>query len=280
MTNNNRLKKKTSVILGTAGAFALLVIYLSPLYLMFSIAMKSKEEFSRNPFGLTFNIQWHNFVDAAKKMGFLSSGLSSLIIAVTSIFLILLFASLASYALGRRKTPLYSRLYLFFLAGLMIPFQLTMLPLYKLIKSLDLMGTYLGVILLYSASGLPVAVVVLTGFIRTLPRELDEAAMIDGASLFRVFWEIILPLIKAPLVTVLIFSLVGIWNDLLTPMLFLGSRNQTLVVNLYKFRGAFNVTDWTMIFAGSIMTMLPLLVTFLFCQKYFIKGMIAGAIKG
>lgn len=272
--------KRTVSVWGTIGATLLLILYLSPLYLMFSIAMKSKEDFSKNPFGLARRILWSNFVDAAKRMDFLSSGLNSLIVAIGSILLILLLAAMASYALGRRKTPLYSRLYVFFLAGIMIPFQLTMLPLYKLINGMSLMGTHLGVILLYTAGSIPVAIVVLTGFIRTLPKELDEAATIDGASLFSIFWRIILPLVKAPLVTVMIFSIVGIWNDLLTPMLFLGSKQQTLIVSLYKFRGAFYVTDWTMIFAGSIMTMLPLLVTFLFCQKYFIKGMITGAIKG
>lgn len=101
-----------------------------------------------------------------------------------------------------------------------------------------------------------------------------------AASPMYTFWHIILPLIKAPLVTVMIFSVVGIWNDLLTPLLFLGSKHETLIVKLYNFVGAFYVTDWTMMFAGSIVTLLPLLIVFLVSQRYFIKGMVQGAVKG
>lgn len=278
LLNSSKLNVKS--ILGTSGAWLLLIVYLSPLYLLFCIALKSKEEFAKDNFGLPSKIMWSNLLEAMKEMKYDATLMNSLIIAVGSIALILLFASLASYTLGRRQKKIYSRLYLFFLAGMMIPFQLTMLPLYKLIKSMGLMGNHLGVICLYVAGNLPIAIVILTGFIKTIPRELDEAATIDGASPMYIFWHIILPLIKAPLVTVMIFSVVGIWNDLLTPLLFLGSSHETLVVKLYNFVGAFYVTDWTMMFAGSIVTMLPLLIVFLLCQKHFIKGMVAGAVKG
>lgn len=266
--------------LKSLGAVLVLLVYLSPLYILFSIALKSKEEFSRNRFGLPLEIQWGNITEAMREMKFFSALSNSLIISVISILLILLFASLASYALGRRKAAVYSKLYIFFLAGMMIPFQLTMLPLYKLITSLGIMRTHWGVICIYTASYMPIAIVILTGFVKTIPGELDEAALIDGASPAYTFFHVILPLIKAPLVTVMIFCLVGIWNDLLTPLLFLGSNAQTLVVTLYNFVGAFYVTDWTMVFAGSIAAMLPLLVVFLACQKHFIKGMVAGAVKG
>jgi hypothetical protein len=109
---------------------------------------------------------------------------------------------------------------------------------------------------------------------------LDEAALIDGASPFRIFWEIILPLIRAPLVTVLIICLVSFWNDLPTPLLFLGSNHQTLIVGLYNFKSSRYTTDWTMTFAGAIITILPLLIVFLAAQKQFIKGMVSGAVKG
>ena len=269
-----------AAVLKTAGMALLLVVYLSPLYLLFSIALKSKEEFARNRFGLPAEIQWGNIAEAMEKMKFFPALCNSLFISVVSILLILLSASLASYTLGRRKGAVYSRLYLFFLAGMMIPFQLTMLPLYKLIHTLGIMRTHWSVICIYTAGFMPIAIVILTGFMKTIPGELDEAALIDGATPAYTFFHIILPLIKAPLTTVMIFCLVGIWNDLLTPLLFLGNSAQTLIVTLYNFVGAFYTTNWTMVFAGSIGAMLPLLVVFLACQKYFIKGMVAGAVKG
>ena len=277
---NVRNRGKAKSMGETVETACLVLIYLSPLYLLFCIALKSKDEFARNNFGWPRKIIWSNLRDAMEQMDYSRALLNSVIIAGCSIALILLFASMASYALGRRKEKIYNNLYMFFLAGMMIPFQLTMLPLYKLINKMRLMGTYWGVVFLYVASYLPVAIVILTGFIKEIPTELDEAAIIDGSSLMYTFWHIIIPLIRAPLVTVLIFSVVGIWNDLLTPLLFLGSKHQTLIVKLYNFIGAFYVTEWTMMFAGSIMTMLPLLVVFLISQKYFIEGMVTGAVKG
>jgi raffinose/stachyose/melibiose transport system permease protein len=273
-------KQKVSRNIITILTACLLIIYLSPLYLLFTIALKTNEDFSKNNFGLPKHIMWQNLIDAMKDMDYFKSFLSSLVIAVGAIFLILILASMASYALARRSKRIYSFLYIFFLSGMMIPFQLTMLPLYKFINTIHLMGTHLGVILLYVASYLPIAIVILTGFMKTIPRDLDEAAAIDGASPFYIFLHIILPLVKPPLTTVMIFSVVGIWNDLLTPMLFLGSKSPTLIVNLYNFVGAFYRTNWTMVFAGSIVTMLPLLILFLVCQRYFIEGMVAGAVKG
>jgi len=265
---------------GTAASWILLLVYLSPLYLVFSIALKSKEDFAKNGFAWPKTLVWENLSQAAEKMNVASTTLNSAIVTFVSIALILLFASWASYAIGRRGTKGYRRVYLFFTLGMMIPFQLIMLPLYQIINSLHLMGKYLSVICIYVGTTLPVAIVILTGFISTIPKELDEAALIDGASPMYVFWKIIVPLIKAPLVTVMIICMVQFWNDLLTPMLFLGSKHQTLTVALYNFKGAFYTTDWTMVFSGALIAMLPLLVIFLISQKYFIKGMVTGAVKG
>ena len=234
----------------------------------------------KNTFGLPKEVMWENLLSAATKMDFLSSAANSAIITFVSIAFILLFASWAGYSLARRTAKIYKFLYLFFLFGLMIPFPLIMLPLYQTIKKLNLMGHYLSVILIYTGTTMPVAIVILSSAIKSIPRELDEAALIDGASPFKTFWLVVRPLIKAPLITVMIICMVQFWNDLLTPMLFLGSKHKTLIIALYNFKGAFYTTDWTMVFAGSLMAMLPLLVVFLCTQKYFIKGMVTGAVKG
>ena len=265
---------------GTIFAWLLLIVYLSPLYLLFVIAFKTKEDFAKNGFQFPKEIIWSNVADAAKEMNVLENGWNSVLISFVSIALILLFAAMAAYVIGRRRAKVYSRVYNYLLAGMMIPFPLIMLPLYRMMNIFGILGTRLSVICIYVGTTIPLALVILTGFIKTIPKELDEAALIDGASPFRIFWEIILPLIRAPLVTVLIICLVSFWNDLLTPLLFLSSDHQTLIVGLYNFKSSRYTTDWTMTFAGAIITILPLLVVFLAAQKQFIKGMVSGAVKG
>lgn len=256
------------------------IIYLFPLYLQITIALKGPAEFARNPYGLPKKIVWSNILKAAKEMETLKVLGNSLIVLAGSLLVIVLTASLASYAIARSGSKIYRHIYVYFLAGMMVPFQLTMIPLYKVIKSLNMMATYHGVILIYAAVNIPLAITIMTGFMRSIPGELDEAAKIDGAGDWKIYYKVILPLVKAPVTTVIIFSSVGIWNDLLTPMLFLGSGKSTIVMSLYYFKGAAYTTDWTMVFAGSLVALLPLLIVFLFMQRYFIEGMVAGAIKG
>lgn len=265
---------------GTILAWLTLALYLSPLYILFVVAFKTKEDFAKNGFKFPEKIVWSNLLEAAKDMNVLENGWNSIIITFVSIAFILLFSAFAAYVIGRRRGKFYNRVYTYFLAGMMIPFPLIMLPLYRMMNTLGILGTRLSVICIYVGTTIPLALVILTGFIKTIPRELDEAALIDGATPFRIFWEIILPLIRAPLVTVLIICMVAFWNDLLMPLLFLGSKHETLIVGLYNFKSARYTTDWTMTFAGAIITMLPLLVVFLIAQKQFIKGMVSGAVKG
>ena len=280
----NRLNKMNSeaarCTFHTVLTWLLLLVYVSPLYVMLCVALKTKEEFAKSPFAIPKQIVWQNIAQAAKKMDFLNSALNSAIVTFVSIAFNLVFAAWAGYVLARKTSKLYKNIYIFFLFGLMIPFPLIMLPLYKTVSTLGLMGNYFSVILVYTGTSMPVAIIILTSSIKMIPRELDEAALIDGAGPFRVFWNVIWPLIKAPVVTVMIICMVQFWNDLLTPMLFLGSRHQTLIMSLYNFKGALYTTDWTMVFAGSLIAMLPLLVIFFTTQKSFIKGMISGAVKG
>lgn len=260
--------------------WGLVLVYLFPLYMAVTIAVKSPEEFVNNTYGLPKMPQLGNLIKAAQDMQYFESLKNGLIILAGTLLILVAVSSIAAYALARGTGKVYGRMYTFFLAGMMVPIQLIMIPLYKIINSLQLMNTYQGVILIYTAINIPLAIVILRGFISTIPKELDEAAKIDGAGLFTVYWRVILPLIKAPLTTVVIFVSVTVWNDLLTPLLFLGGDKKTLIIALYNFKGASYTTDWTMIFAGSVLTMIPLVVVFLCTQKYFIKGMIAGAVKG
>ncbi len=266
--------------IGTVLMWLLLFLYLSPFYILFIIALKTKEDFARTRFAPTLNLIWGNLPLAAGEMDAFRGMVNTTVITFGSIFILLVLSAMASYSLARRKGKLYKGVYVYFIAGLMIPFQLIMLPLYRLIKGMGLMQTHAAIILIYVGTTIPLAIVILSGFIKTIPIALDEAALIDGATPWYIFLHIIIPLIRAPLVTVMIICMVSFWNDLLTPMLFLGSKSQTLIVSLYNFKGSQYTTDWTMVFSGSIVAISPLLIVFLAAQKSFIKGMVTGAIKG
>lgn len=179
-------------------------------------------------------------------------------------------------ALGKK----YTWLYFFFLAGLMMPFQMRMIPLYKMIVNLKLINKLIGIILVYCGSRAPMSVFFLTGFVKTVPRELEEAAQCDGAGLYRTFFTIVFPLLRGALVTVGILCTFAIWNDYLMPMLFLQSRNKlTITVMLSNFQGMY-ASDWSMIFAGVCLIAAPMLVIYLIAQKAIIGGITSGAVKG
>lgn len=274
------MKGKITHILFTAFMWILALVYLYPLFMSVSTAIKSPEEFAFNTYGIPKTPQLGNLIKAGQEMGYFGALKNGFIILAGTLLLLLFASSIAAFALSRGTHRIYSKMYIFFLAGMMVPVQLIMIPLYKIINTFHLMNSYLGVILIYTAINMPLAIIILKGFMSTIPKELDEAAKIDGAGIFMVYRKIIIPLIKAPLTTVIIFVSVTVWNDLLTPLLFLGNEKKTLIVSLYNFKGASYTTDWTMIFAGSVLTMIPLIIVFLCSQKYFIKGMIAGAVKG
>ena len=255
-------------------------VYLFPIYLEITIALKSQNDFARNLFGLPKVIVFQNLIDVFKKMRIPIVTMNSLFIATTVIIILLLCSSLAAYAIARRNNGLFKGIYIFFMAGMMVPFQLAMIPLYKLIRDLGLMNSYLGVVCIYTAECVPLGIMIFTGFIKSIPRVLDESATIDGCSYFMVYRKIILPFLRLSIIPVIVLNIVFIWNDLLTPLLFLGSKHLTIITALYNFRGATYTTDWTMVFAGSVITMIPLVVIFLFLQRYFIEGMVLGAVKG
>jgi raffinose/stachyose/melibiose transport system permease protein len=256
------------------------LVYLFPLYLEFTIALKTQEDFKQNLYGLPRPFTFSNLSVVWKRMHVPAVTLRSLLIAAVSIAGIVLFSSLAAYAIARRNNRFYRAMYVFFIAGMMVPFQLSMIPLYKLIRWFGMMSSYQGVICIYIGSGISLATMIFTGFIRTIPRELDESAMMDGCTKLRTYSTIILPFLAPAVISVIVFMGVYIWNDLLTPLLFLGSKKATIITALYSFRGATYTTDWTMVFAGSVLAMIPLTTLFLFSQRYFIKGMMAGALKG
>jgi raffinose/stachyose/melibiose transport system permease protein len=195
------------------------------------------------------------------------------------VFLIILSA-MAAYPIQRNNTRFYKNLYLYFVMGLMFPTLLILLPLYRILSFIHLINTRLGIILCYIGGNIPFLVFYNVGFIQTIPKELDEAALIDGASKYQVFWKIIFPLLKNSLLTVIVIQMVWIWNDFLTPLVFLQSYDKmTVMVGMSNFIGE-RGADWPLIFAFMTISVLPVIVLYVIFQKYIENGLVAGAIKG
>jgi len=254
------------------------VITIIPLMIMALAAIKTPEEQAANPFAFPEVIQWETFERAWTDANLTRGMRNSLILSGISIFLLVVFGASAAYPIARRSK--YTPLFYFFLSGIMVPFQLAMLPLYRLMKMLDLINTYAGVIFIYVAVSLPMVIFLYVGFIKGINRELEEAAMVDGAGVFRTFWQIIFPLLKPVTSTVIIVNIMSLWNDFFMVLLFLPQKEmRTLQLSIFTFVGQYN-SRLNLVMAAVILSILPMITVFLILQRHFIKGMAGGAVKG
>lgn len=276
-----KMKKTVRTIL--YGIFLLLVsvIVIIPIYYLLVTTFKTPEEAASRPLGFPLRFTFENYARAIEAMNYGQALRNNLIIAVCSVLFLVIFASMASYVIARSDHKLFRWMYSVFLVGLIIPFQISIIPLYKIISGLKLMNTHLGVILVdVFCINLPLSIFLMRGFIDTVPRELEEAAMIDGSGTFQCFWRIVFPLLKPVISTVAILDTLAIWNDFMTPLLFLqSSENQVLLQQVYRNVGPFS-TNWTSFFPMLVMATLPLVLFYLVMQRQIIEGVVAGAVKG
>jgi len=253
------------------------VIY--PMFLMVISSFKETREIFQSPFALPENWQFENYLTAWNQGNFSTYFGNSVFVTVTSLVLVLTIGSLAAYPLGRYQFRGKQALMMYFLAGLMLPVRLGILPLFFLMRSLNLLNTPWSLIFLYAASGMPFTIFILSNFFETLPRELEEAARIDGASELRIYWQVMLPLVRPALATVAIFNFIPWWNDFFFPLIFIrAERYRTLPLGLFSFFGE-RQNDWALLFSGLTITALPLLVLYLFASKQIISGLTSGALK-
>lgn len=205
--------------------------------------------------------------------------INSAVITTISVALLVAFGSMVSYLIARRTASWSKGAYLAFLAGLVIPGQLSLLPLYQTMVDIRLVGTLPGIILVNVGAGLPFTVFLFTTFLRALPRDYEEAAMIDGAGPIRTFTLVVFPLLRPIVGTVVILNAIAIWNSFFVPLLYLaGTGLETVPVRLYGFVGQYT-SNWPVIFAGLIITILPVLVVFFFLQRSVMQGF-SGGVKG
>ena len=259
--------------------WSLLVLY--PIWTMLVNSVKPQREIFRDPFGLPDSITWSGYEKVWVEGNFAVYFRNSILVTVASILLILFLGSLASFALAYWRSRFSNLIYLFFVAGLMVPIRLGTINIFQTIIALNLNGSLLSLIPVYIAMGLPIAVFVLTAFIRSIPSELVEAARVDGASKWRTYLSLIMPLIRPALATVAIFNLIPIWNDLWFPLIFLRGSDEyrTVTLGVSLLFGQYQ-TNWTNILSTLSLSAVPLLVLYLLMSKQFIKGLTAGAVKG
>ncbi|MFA6962784.1 MAG: carbohydrate ABC transporter permease [Opitutaceae bacterium] len=250
-------------------------------------SLKTDEMIFREAFALPqFDaLQTDNYVRAWNEARFGDYFINSLVVTFTSVALIVLLGAMAAYALARFYHPLGRGIFWLFLAGLMIPVQLSIVPLFFELRALGLLNSRAGLILVYTANGLPFAIFILAGFFKSLPRSLYEAAVVDGCSEASAFWRVMLPLARPGLVTVAIFQFIGVWKEYFFAFMFTsgdaGEGVRTLPLGLANLSITSQYrSDYGMLFAGLVIVTIPILIVFIALQKQLIKGVTAGALKG
>ncbi len=255
------------------------IVMLTPIVIMFFSAFKTNAQIFQSPFSIPDFTNVKSLLRVWNETDFLLYMSNSLIVTASSIALILVLGTMAAYAIARYEFRGSGFILLFFLAGLTLPLKLAIIPLFIQMRDFGLIDSRLSLIFIYVATGLPTTVFILTGFIRSLPNELEDAARMDGANEARIMWSIMLPLVRPAMVIAAIQNVVPIWNDFFFPLIFIQNNNlKTLPQGLTAFMGEFG-TDWGVLFSGLTLSALPIIILYIALSRQFINGMTAGAIK-
>ncbi|MDR2758990.1 MAG: carbohydrate ABC transporter permease [Spirochaetaceae bacterium] len=257
--------------------YVVLIFY--PLFNMIISSLKTTREIFQNPFGLPQKALFENYRTVWIDRGFGLYFKNSFTVTAIAMVFVILFGSMAAYGVSRYKYRLRTWIYMLFLSGIMLPLKVAIIPLFLIVKNLRLMDTHISIIMIFIAMGLPSTVFILSGFMKTIPIDLEYAARIDGCNDWAIYRRIIMPVTKSAIALVTIYNAVPIWNDFFFPLVFIQSnRLKTLPVGLSTFFGQFS-TNWSLLFTGLAIAILPMLILYMFMSKYFIRGMTAGAIK-
>ncbi|GAU76790.1 carbohydrate ABC transporter permease [Fusibacter sp. 3D3] len=275
MKSERRIKIVLAII-----SWFLALVFLSPFYIVLTNSFKTQKgifiDIMRLPFGEYFNPS--NYVDAFEKLDFIKSFSNSLMITVSSCLMIILLASMAAWMMVRTKSKSSAILYYVFAAAMLIPFQSVMLPLINLMGKIHFLNPG-GLVFMYIGFGSSLAIILYHGFIKGIPLELEEAALLDGCNVFQIYWYIVLPLLKPITVTVGILNVMWIWNDFLLPQLVINKPGwQTIPLKMFYFFGQFS-KKWHLALAGLVIAMLPIVIFYFLMQKHIVKGITQGAIK-
>jgi raffinose/stachyose/melibiose transport system permease protein len=259
-------------------ASVLAVAYVLPFFLVFLNAFKTKYEIVDNPLSLPIEFSWDNFAQAFEKMNYFTSLSNSIIITVFSVSALILISSMLAFYLSRTKNKFTKTTFLILVSSMIVPFQALMIPFVAIFAPFVSLNNQVALIFFYMGFGVALSTFLYHGFISNIPTELDEAAAIDGASDFTIFWKIIFPMLRPVTATVAIINALWIWNDFLLPVLVLTPETRTLPLSTYGFYGAYE-SEYGQAMAGLLLAVLPIIVFYLILQKQFISGISSGAVK-
>jgi|LSQX01.3.fsa_nt_gb raffinose/stachyose/melibiose transport system permease protein len=267
------------LIMGVLMIYAIIQIF--PLiWLLFFSLKNEKEIFGDNIIGFPWNFVWQNYLQAFKggKIGIYF--LNSVIVTFSTVLISGFFASMASYAIARMKWKYNRRVFNLFLIGMMMPLHASLLPLLLILKKLGIYNTLWALIIPYSAFAFPMAILVFTGFLHSLPKEFEEASLLDGCNIYRTFFRIVLPLMKPAIATISIFTFVSTWNELMFAVTFINKQEyKTLTVGIMSMVGQYS-TNWGPIGAGLVFATLPTLLIYMLMSNQVQKSFTSGAVKG
>lgn len=274
--------KKASIAKIAIYIFLILLafIYLAPLVWMLFVSVKDNAEIFSSPFALPQRIQWENYTFAwtAGLLG--KATLNSAIVCVVTLILSMIIGSMAAFAIARMRWKFAKLMMTYFMIGMMVPAHCVLIPLFKTFSAMGLYNSLLGLIIPYTTLSLPITIFIMTGFFENMPRELFEAACIDGCTIYKCFTTIALPLSKTGLFVTGLMSFVANWNELLLAMVFISDdTKKTLPVSLSKFVGPYN-TNYVQMFAAIIIAIIPTVIVYCCFSNQIVDGLTAGAVKG
>ncbi|MGY5238198.1 carbohydrate ABC transporter permease [Clostridium tertium] len=275
MRNPKKIIKST---LANSITIVISLIILIPLVVLFLNSFKTQGESNRMTLSLPASWQFENYKTVVEQGKLISSFFNSLLYATVSVTIIVIVVSAAAFVIARNRKGINNAIYYFIISGIAIP--INNVALMKVLQALHLANTRVGVILIYVAINIPLSLFLCYGFISTIPREIDEAAVIDGCGPISLFTKIILPLLKPIISTLFVLNFMAVWNDFTMPLYYLNnSAKWPMTLAVYNFFGAFE-NSWNLVSADIMLTLLPVLIVFILGQKYIVGGVAAGSVKG
>lgn len=262
-------------------AAVLAAFFIFPIMVIINNAFKTKQElYFNSPLSLPANIDLTNFTTAWNKLDLGSAFFNSFVYTTVSVVLVALLCTITAWAIARGATRVFRAVRIYFLVGILIPSQALSLPIYLLWNSFGLINTRFGLIALYVSIGLSFGIFLQTNFMSTVPVDIEEAAQIDGCNVYHTFFRIVLPLLKAPMATLVIVQSFSIWNDYMLTNLVLQSKDKRTVILAMKTLFTATANDYSTAMAAIVLSATPIIILFVLLQKQFIKGMLVGAVKG
>ena len=281
----NAFSTKNKTLIGKIVRYIVLIVFalytVTPLAFLFINSFKSQSEIDSSPLSLPKVWNFEYIENAFSQINFSESLLVTAFVTIVSVALIVIVSSLVAWMLVRNKSKWSSFLLLMFISAMLIPFQSVMYPLIDMADKFNMKNLF-GLIIMYGGFGLSLSIFLYHGFIKSIPKSLEEAAIIDGANIFQIFFHVVFPLLKSTTVTVVILNAMWIWNDYLLPFQVLGnSEFKTLTLELYfaKMQTSQFGNPWELIFPAVLISIIPIIVIFLFLQKHIVKGVADGALK-